>query len=182
MLTQWLGTALLVGVAGHGLARLVATGPLRASDAVHVVMALGLAAMLYPPGEPIPGAAWEALFVLLAAGCLVATLRDPGWSGRLLWARHAVAGSAMVYMFAVAPMAMSGGGLAAPALTWALVAYFGLSASWSALRAAGVRFPGAAQLATSAGRLRSWVLAPRAVCVCDAVMAGSMALMLLAMR
>ncbi len=198
MWIQWFGTVLLLAVASHGGARLVVAGrsptrPHRASDAAHLLMGAGLAAMLTPLGDPIPRAGWEALFCLVVGWSLVATLRERERSQRPMWARHAVAGITMIYMFAAMPMSgmdptagWPGGGLPTTALTWILVAYFGCCASWCALTAVGLVFRCATPMVTAAGTtarpLRTWVLAPRATSVSEAVMAACMACMLLAMR
>jgi Domain of unknown function (DUF5134) len=183
---QWVGTALVLAVtvlAGLRLAvasrRPAATD--RASDATQVVMGVGMAAMLAPRGNPVPATGWAALFAVVVGGCLVATLREGGLGRRLTWARHAVMGAAIVYLFTAAPMTMSG----PTALTWLLVAYFGCCAAWSALTAAGVELRGGAEVATPAGGAplpAAWMLAPRTSYLCEGVMATSMVWMLLAMR
>jgi hypothetical protein len=169
MWIQWLGTALLLAAAVHRGIRLVIAsripaGAQRASDAAHMLMCIGLAAMLTPFGDPIPVSAWVAVFWVVVAWSLVATVRER--DQRWLWARHAVEGAAMIYMFAAPPMST-------PALTWILVAYCVGSAAWSALTAVRSGAGSAAQ---------TWVLAPWTRYLGEAVMAGSMAWMLLAMR
>jgi hypothetical protein len=182
MWIQWLGTVLLLAAAIHCGVRLdIASrspaGSQRASDATHVLMCLGLAAMLTPLGDPIPVALWEAAFCLVVAWSLIATIRER--DRRLLWARHAVEGVAMIYMFATPLMSP-------PGLTWILVVYCVCSASWSALMAVRAGSASAAQVATADGpsaRLpQTWVLAPWTRSLGEAVMTGSMAWMLLAMR
>lgn len=198
MLLQWLGTVLLLAVVGHGGARLVVASrgpgrPHRASDVAHVLMGAGLAAMLIPLGNPIPGVGWEALFCLVVGWSLVAALRERERSQRLTWARNAVAGIAMIFMFAAMPMSSlypwagwPAGVLTTTALTWILIAYFGCCALWLARTAARAEFRGATEVATAAGigarLLPARVLAPRVTRLCEAVMAGSMAWILLAMR
>jgi uncharacterized protein DUF5134 len=201
MWIQWLGTVLVLAVAGHAGLRLVVASrssahTRRGSDATQVLMGSGMAAMLAPLGDPIPGAGWEALFGVVVGWCIVATLRERVPSQRLMWVRHAVMGIAILYMFGATamPMPMSGveptagwpgGGLPMTALTWILVAYFGCCATWAALTAVGVELRGAAVAATPAGNARLpavWMLAPRATSLCEGVMASSMACMLLAMR
>jgi hypothetical protein len=199
MWIQWLGIVLLLAVVCHSGARLAVAGrgpapASRASDAAHVLMCAGLIAMLVPWGDPIPTRAWEVVFSLVVAWSLVATLRGPQPRERLVWARHAVAGIAMVFMFAAAPVPMSGmnaamgwpGGLPGTALAWILVAFFGCCALWFTLTAAGVELRGATPAVTAArpgaGLLRTSVLAPRATSLGEAVMAACMAGMLLAMR
>lgn len=201
MWIQWLGTVLLLAVASHGGLRLVVAGrssphPHRARDAAQVLMGAGMAAMLAPLGDPIPGVGWEALFSVVVGWSIVATLRERELSQRLMWVRHAVMGIAIIYLLAatLTPMPMSGAeptagwpgaGLPITALTWTLVAYFGCCATWSALTAFGVRLCGATEVATAAGNAHlpaMWMLAPPATSLCEGVMASSMACMLLAMR
>jgi uncharacterized protein DUF5134 len=187
---QWLGTAVILAVtvlAGLRLAvagrHAAGTGSDRASEATQVVMGAGMAAMLAPAGNPIPGAGWAALLAVVVGCCLVATLRERGLGRRLAWARHAVMGAAIVYLFVAAPMGTSMS--SPPALTWLLVAYFCGCAAWSALTAAGVELGGGPEMATPAGGARvpaAWMLAPRTSYLCEGVMATSMAWMLLAMR
>jgi Domain of unknown function (DUF5134) len=155
---RWTGTAAFLAVAGYCVARLAAAhrapagypGRHRAVDVAHVLMGVGMAAMASPVGGPLPPAAWQAVFLLLAAWFAGswwqqrragAPARDGmGWHGTGL--HHAVAALAMLYMLAAMPHAghdpsmwLAGHlepGLApgaAPAvLGWALVAYFGGSA------------------------------------------------------
>ncbi|MQA10117.1 MAG: DUF5134 domain-containing protein [Pseudonocardiaceae bacterium] len=197
MLIEWLGTVLLLAVAGHCVARLVAGSGAaprdhcaqdRACDALHVLMSVGMAAMFSPVGGPIPRAGWEAVFCLAVGWSLVATVREREWRRRLAWARHTAAGVAMVYMLVAAALPMSGtdaghtagghgGAPALPVLSWLLAGYFAGYALWSMLAVAGAR-PAAPALAVPAPAVP--MLAPRMVSLCELVMAGGMAYMLLA--
>jgi hypothetical protein len=141
-------------------------------------MALGLAAMLSPLGDPVPARAGEALFGLNVAGSLLATAAAGATGRRLEWAQHAVGGAAMVFMFATMPAGVSGmdGMSSAPALLiWGLVAYFAVSAAWSAVAAARGLAVGVAGVATM-------VLAPPVTSVCHTTMAIAMVYLLLLMR
>jgi uncharacterized protein DUF5134 len=185
---QWLGTVLVAAATGLAGLRLVVSGRSpapthRASDVTLLLMGAGMAAMLAPPGDPVPAAGWEVLFAGVVGWCVVAALRERVLSHRLMWVRHAAMGLAIIYLFAALPMTMSMPGTAA--LTWVLVAYFAACATWSALTAAGVELGGSAEVATAAGGPRlpaTWMLAPRTASLCEGVMATSMAWMLLAMR
>ena len=190
---QSAGALVLLAVAAHCAARLVqasraAARADAASHAADLLMALGLAAMLSPLGNPIPAAAGEAAFGLVVAGSLAAAL-GAGESGRrLAWARHAVAGAAMVYTFAAMPAGMSGMdgmSVAQALLTWTLVAYFAAAAAWSAVAAARGVAPGVSRVtaATSPPRpAAAMVLAPPVTSLCHAAMAISMVYLLPAMR
>jgi hypothetical protein len=171
---------LLLAVAGHCAARLVQAGraaarPAAAHHAADLLMALGLAAMLWPAGDPVPPPAGEVAFGLVAAGSLLGALHAREAGRRLDWAQRAVGGAAMVSMFA---------GASGP-VTWVLIAYLVSFAAWSALATALGLAPGARRVAAAAGPARTLpglVLAPPAVSTCHAVMAIAMAYLLLAMR
>jgi hypothetical protein len=111
----------------------------RTVDLSRAVMGLGMVAMLVPWLDPLPPLCWQVIFGLVAGHIAVrliqrgaraarASQREPRTHHEL----HLVVGAlAMVYMFAVMPaeqhlasgMGMTTG-LAMPALTWVLVAYF----------------------------------------------------------
>ncbi|RLK60528.1 DUF5134 domain-containing protein [Actinokineospora cianjurensis] len=146
----WLLTAAFLAIAGYGVARLVVAARLpaagyrgchRAVDTAHTTMALGMAVMCSPVGGPLPAAGWQAVFTLVTAWFLGATLlrghRAPiGWHGPD-W-QHAVAGLGMLYMLLAVPhtahsMSVSWtgphtGSAALPALGWAFVAFFAIQA------------------------------------------------------
>ncbi|GAB1508159.1 DUF5134 domain-containing protein [Actinophytocola sp. KF-1] len=152
----WLGTAAFAAVAGYCVARLVAAarapesypGRHRAVDVAHVLMAVGMAAMLSPVGGPLPMAAWQTVFLLLTVWFAASWWHsrgaaDTGWHGG--WhgngLHHALGAAAMLYMLTAMPHAghsgapwLPGGlgpdmtGMALPALGWVLAAYFLASA------------------------------------------------------
>ena len=111
----------------------------RTVDLSRGVMSLGMVAMLVPWLDPLPRLFWQVVFGLTAGHIAVRLIRSraraPLASRREPGPRHelhlVVGGLAMVYMFAVMPaeqhlasgMGMTTG-LAMPALTWVLVAYF----------------------------------------------------------
>jgi hypothetical protein len=152
----WTGAAAFVAVAGYCVARLVAAarapdsypGRHRAVDVAHVLMAVGMAAMLSPVGGPLPMAAWQTVFLLLTVwfagawwqsrGATRSTWHG-GWHGNGL--HHALGAASMLYMLTAMPHAghsgapwLPGGigpemtGLALPVVGWALAAYFLASA------------------------------------------------------
>ncbi len=110
----------------------------RSSDASHGVMGLGMAAMFWPGGNPVPALYWQVLFSIAAGWFAVRLLRRvrpaaiqrPGPdAGTDL--HHVLGSLAMVYMLAAVPAAhgmdMPGAGhpgIALPALAWVLVGYF----------------------------------------------------------
>jgi hypothetical protein len=115
----------------------------RTVDLSRGVMCLGMVAMLVPWLNPLPRLCWQVLFGLVAGQIGVRLIRRGARaareSRRELGTHHelhlVVGALAMVYMFAVIPveqhmthsMDMAGigsTGLAVPALTWVLVAYF----------------------------------------------------------
>ncbi|MGH3897403.1 MAG: DUF5134 domain-containing protein [Pseudonocardiaceae bacterium] len=124
------------------------------ADASHGVMSLGMAAMLWPwgdpvPGKPVPALYWQVLFGMAAAwfavrllrsGARSATIPQPG-SGRGADLHHVLGNLAMVYMLVAVPAGhgaahrthvpgISAPGIALPALAWALLAYFLVFAVW----------------------------------------------------
>lgn len=174
----------LLVVTAHCAARLVqasraAARPDAARHAADLVMALGLAAMLWPPGNPIPPLAGEVAFGLVVAWSLVGALGAGEAGRRAEWLEHAVGDAAMVYMFAAMSAAAFG------PLTWVLITYFASFAAWSALATARGTASGVGQVAAATGPTRALpavVLAPPVVSLCHTVMAISMIYLLLAMR
>jgi hypothetical protein len=167
---QSAGALVLLAVAVHCGARLVQASRAAArpdvTDGADVLMALGLAAMLSPLGDPIPPTAGVVVFGVVAAWSLVGAV-GAGEPGRLVaWVWHAVGGAAMVLMFAM-PV-----GAAWTVLTWTLAAGF----AWSALAAAR----GVVAVTTSARTVPAVVLAPPVTSLCHAVMAAGMVFLLLA--
>jgi hypothetical protein len=143
-LLGWLGTAVFLAVGAYGVARLAAaartpryTGRHRAVDVAHVLMGSGMAVMVSPVGGPLPMAAWQTAFVLVAAwflGTWAQERRHPeppiGWHGSA--PHHALGALAMLYMLAAVPhppsasaaawMPAHSGEAALPALGWLLIA------------------------------------------------------------
>ena len=171
---QSAGALVLLAVAVHCAARLVQAGRAAArpdvTDGADVLMALGLAAMLSPLGDPIPPTAGVVVFGLVAAWSLVGAVGAGEPGRRVAWVWHAVGGAAMVLMFAM-PV-----GAAWTVLTWTLAAGFALFAAWSALAAAR----GVVAVTTSARTVPAMVLAPPVTSLCHAVMAAGMIFLLLA--
>ena len=174
----------LLAVVGHCAARLVqasraAARPATARHAADLLMALGLAGMLWPLGNPVPPLAGEIAFGLVVAWSLVGALAAGEAGRRVAWVQHAVGGAAMVYMYA----AMSTGALGR--LTWVLIAYLASFTAWSGLAAARGLASGVGRVAAATGPARTLpavVLAPPVVSLCHTVMAISMVFLLLAMR
>ncbi|MGH3981136.1 MAG: DUF5134 domain-containing protein [Pseudonocardiaceae bacterium] len=122
----------------------------RGADASHGVMSLGMAAMFWPWGNPVPALYWQVLFSVIAAWFAVRLLRRAAQSvaipqpgpDRAADLHHVLGSLAMVYMLAGIPgghhmthgMAMAGPGLALPVLAWAFVVYFLVFAVWLGAR------------------------------------------------
>ncbi|GAA1696858.1 DUF5134 domain-containing protein [Fodinicola feengrottensis] len=189
---MWLWTIVLLGVAGHCVARLVVAQRAhcavdRTHNAIEAAMSAGMAAMVSPIGGPIPRAGWEAAFAVAVGWAAFSAGRSHSrraW----MWLRQAVAGGGMLYMLTTTEMPMSGTDMMqmssamVPAVTWTLVAYFGAVALWSLLPATGVRV-GIGGLAVADGPpIRTAPLGPRAVSLCEAAMAAAMVVMLLSMH
>ncbi|WP_163566745.1 DUF5134 domain-containing protein [Fodinicola feengrottensis] len=138
---MWLWTIVLLGVAGHCVARLVVAQRAhcavdRTHNAIEAAMSAGMAAMVSPIGGPIPRAGWEAAFAVAVGWAAFSAGRSHSrraW----MWLRQAVAGGGMLYMLTTTEMPMSGTDMMqmssamVPAVTWTLVAYFGAVALWS---------------------------------------------------
>jgi Domain of unknown function (DUF5134) len=174
----------------------------RSADASHGVMSLGMTAMFWPWGNPLPALYWQVLFGMTAAGFAVRLLRrgvrpvtipQPG-PGRGAELHHVLGNLAMVYMLAAVPAGhglahsthvpgISGPGIALPALAWALVGYFLVSAVWLGARLVE---PVRTAAATSAGAVllggpRGVVTSPQLVGSCQVVMGIGMSYMLVTM-
>lgn len=174
----------LLVVAGHCVARLVQAGRAAAwTDAARhapdLLMALGLAAMLWHPGDPVPPLAGEVAFGLAVAWSMIGALGAGEGGRRLSWVQHAVGAATMVYMFGAMSAAPFG------PITWALVVFFASFAVWSALVTVRGMASGLELVGPAAGPVRTLpalVLAPPTVSLCHAVMAIAMVYLLLAMR
>lgn len=122
----------------------------RGADASHGVMSLGMAAMFWPWGNPVPELYWQVLFSIIAAWFAVRLLQraarpvtvpqaDPDRAADL---HHVLGSLAMIYMLAGVPaghhmnhgMEMAGPGIALPVLAWAFVGYFLVFAVWLGAR------------------------------------------------
>jgi hypothetical protein len=146
---RWVSTAAFLAVAGYCVVRLVAAarapsmyhGCHRAVDLAHVLMGIGMAAMVSPVGGPLPMPAWQTVFLLMTVWFLGSWWRERGttgwhggWHGNGL--HHAMAAAAMLYMLMAMPHSGHrsspwldgdmgwGTGMALPGLGWALVVYF----------------------------------------------------------
>ena len=155
-LLGWVATTAFLAVAAYCVARLVAAartperyrGCHRVVDLAHVLMAVGMAAMVSPVGGPLPMAAWQTVFLVMTVWFVGAWWRardtEPwhgGWHGGEL--HHALAAAAMLYMLTAMPHAghpsapwLDGGfdggfgtGMALPVVGWVLAAYFLASAA-----------------------------------------------------
>jgi Domain of unknown function (DUF5134) len=196
---RWAGTAAFLAVAGYCVARLAAAhrvpagypGRHRAVDVAHVLMGVGMAAMISPVGGPLPAAGWQTIFLLITAWFAASWWRERradrpaadglGWHGTGL--HHAVAALAMLYMLAAMPHAghdpapwLAGHvepGIALPIVGWALVGYF--LASTVALAARTRRAPAVHAAAPPVLR------APRVTAACQLTMAMGNGYLLLAM-
>jgi hypothetical protein len=143
---RWTCTAAFLAVAGYCVARLVAAarapadyqGCHRAVDVAHVLMGVGMAAMVSPVGGPLPMAAWQTVYLLMTGWFVGAwwrargtTVWHGGWhSGGL---HHALAAVAMFYLLTAMPhsghqsapwLDEMGTGLAFPLVGWVLAVYF----------------------------------------------------------
>jgi Domain of unknown function (DUF5134) len=200
--------ALCLAVGGLHLWRAVRHRSERVLDASYAVMALGMAAMFSPLGDPVPAAVWVALFLAGAAWFGAALLRAGSVGALGGEAVHLVVGSAaMLFMLGADHRAVgvgggpaghaahgSGGGLLGVASAVALVfaAYFVLhtlrcadrwraAANRSSTPGSAVRGP-AASIAT-ATRLRppAAALHPSWVSLAHLLMTAAMAFMLIGM-
>lgn len=189
---RWTLTAAFLTVAGYCVVRLVVAGRVpagyrgahRAVDVAHVLMGLGMAAMVSPVGGPLPIAGWQTVFLLLTAwfaaswwqGRRTGTVPEPvGWHGNPL--HHAAAGVAMLVMLGAMPhdgahaaapwmAAMPDGdaGTLVAVLAWTLAAYF--------LAAAAVRLVQTGwRRSCPAGEVPALLLAPRLTSACEVTMA-----------
>jgi len=68
-------------------------------EASHAVMALGMAAMASPLGNPVPDPVWAVVFVLVAAWFGVLVLRSGGLGGER--GHHVIGSAAMLFMLVV---------------------------------------------------------------------------------
>jgi hypothetical protein len=197
---SWVSAALAavcLAVAGLHAARLglhagrfgdVPGGPV--GEVSHAAMALGMAAMFSPFGDPLPAPVWTVVFVLCGLWFAGAAARARSVRGDA--AHHVVGSAAMLFMLLThhdgadvpaghaAHHAAAGGGLGpVPLVAILLAGYFGWHAlrCSDALRAAEPDADGAGAVAVRVGVLRS----ARTAAVAHVVMAVAMTVMLLAM-
>ncbi|MGH3427595.1 MAG: DUF5134 domain-containing protein [Mycobacteriales bacterium] len=177
----------------------------RSVDVSRGVMSLGMVAMLLPGVDPLPRLYWQVLFGAAAGHIAVRlirrSMRPAPVSCPDLCDRHElhlmIGGLAMVYMLAAMPAGhvmaagtgMAGGmemagmgstGLAIPALTWALIAYFLVFAvRLSARLTVPVNTIGTAP--AGAGGPRGVVVSPHLLGSSEVVMGIGMSYMLMTM-
>ncbi|OLT21619.1 hypothetical protein BJF78_08475 [Pseudonocardia sp. CNS-139] len=123
-----LAVACLAAAVLH-VVRLVVVRRDRAAEASHAAMALGMAAMASPLGDPVPEPVWTSVFVLVAAWFAASVLRTRTVDGESV--HHVVGSGAMLFMLA-ADHGAHGGPTPAfvPITAMALTGYF----AWHALR------------------------------------------------
>lgn len=160
-----------------------------AGEVSHAAMALGMAAMFSPLGDPLPAPAWTAVFVLCAAWFAAVALRTRSFRGDA--AHHVVGAAAMLFMLLThhndadlpaghAAHHASGAGLGpVPLVAILLAGYFAWHAlrCSDALRADPPAAMGNTRVAQRVGVLRS----AQTVAVAHVVMAVAMTVMLLVM-
>ena len=136
---EWGSGALAVVCLAVGLLHLVRLAVVRRDilgEASHVAMALGMAAMASPLGNPVPGPIWTAVFAVIAAWFGALVLRSGGFGGEP--GHHVIGSAAMLFMLAADHTAGHGAhGASAtrgivPVAALALAGYFG----WHVLRCA----------------------------------------------
>ncbi|MEV6978912.1 DUF5134 domain-containing protein [Kitasatospora sp. NPDC093806] len=166
-LVSWLLAALTAASGGYCLTRLRhgACGPSDPSDPAHRrharesdlaegLMGFGMAAMALT-GTAVPGTVWAWVYGPPAVLLLLAAARRPARRAHRL--HHAVGALAMTYM-ALAMTAVPGHpahhapATGSPALTGALLAYFGGYALWSGTRLLTTPGGGAPMIATALPR------------------------------
>jgi hypothetical protein len=204
---SWVFAAVFAGVALFFAVRLLASSTDPSStdpsaDASHGVMSLGMAAMFWPWGNPVPALYWQVLFGIAAAWFTVRLLRRGARSATIPQSgphrgdlHHVLGSLAMVYMLAAVPAVhgvahgmhmpgMSVPGIALPALAWALVGYFLVSAVWLSARLVE---PVSTVAASRAGAVlldggpRGVITSPHLVGSCRVVMGIGMSYMLVTM-
>lgn len=208
----WIFAAVFAGVALFFAVRLLdsrrdasgddcSTDP-SSADASHGVMSLGMAAMFWPWGNPVPALYWQVLFGIAAAWFTVRLLRRRARSATIPQSgpgrgdlHHVLGSLAMVYMLAAVPAGhglahgmhmsgISGPGIALPTLAWALVGYFLVSAVWLSAR---LIEPVTTVAASRAGAVlldggpRGVIISPHLVGSCRVVMNIGMSYMLVTM-
>jgi hypothetical protein len=200
---DWVSGVLSIGCLAVVLLHLVrlvlpagATPGDRIGEVSHAVMALGMAAMFSPLGNPLPAPVWTVTYLLCGAWFAAVALRTPAPGGDAT--HHVVGSAAMLFMLiqhdpaaAGAPAAAGhaahgggGGGLGLVSLAAILLAgYF----AWHALRCTDRLRAGTSVVAEAGGvaiarRVRPVsVRSSQVVALAHVVMAVAMTVMLLAM-
>lgn len=201
----WGSGVLALACLGVGVLHLVRLALVRrdlVGEASHGMMAMGMAAMASPLGNPVPDSVWTAVFVLITAWFGVLALRSGGLGGDR--GHHVIGSAAMLFMLAVQHGGTSAGHLVgtgaavhgssgtfvlASAVAIAFAGYF----AWHTLRCADrCRRPASGEpAATVAGGARApatstvvrpgWsIRTPQAAAAGHLVLAVSMAAMLMA--
>jgi uncharacterized protein DUF5134 len=184
----WVSGGLAVVCLGVGLLHLLRAALRRqdvAGELSHAAMGLGMAAMFWPFGNPVPGPVWTVVFALCLAwfggavlrGWMVGTRTFGGDAGH-----HVVGSGAMLLMLAAGHSAHGRG--AAGTLGLASVAALGLTGyfAWHALRCAdGCRRPEPAPGAGAVAVRTRTLEAPHVAAAAQLVTAAAMAVMLLGM-
>lgn len=93
-----LALACLVVAAFHVLRLLQLSRGDAAGEATHTAMALGMAAMLSPLGDPVPAAVWIGVFILCGAWFAAAALRSEGGPARADAVHQVLGSGAMLFM------------------------------------------------------------------------------------
>ncbi|MGH3934253.1 MAG: DUF5134 domain-containing protein [Pseudonocardiaceae bacterium] len=200
-MATWIFAAVFTGMALLFTMRLLAArqdisrgGVDRGADASHGVMSLGMAAMFWPWGNPLPARYGQLLFSVVAAlfafrllqqGPRSATISQPD-RGRGADLHHVLGSLAMVYMLAASPAAqhmghgmnMPGPGITLPVLAWAFVAYFLVFAVWLA---AGLIEPASTGAVLLGGGPRGVITSPHLLGSCRIFMGIGMSSMLVTM-
>jgi hypothetical protein len=188
---RWVITAVFVAVTVTCLLRLAATArrenkpaglPRRHEDFGHIVMAVGMIAMVLSWTRLLPTPVWVVLFGGQAVFFAAVLLRRPaGWSDQDNWdhTQHMMASIGMVYMVvAVAGTTSTGMAMGGSPLAGAFGVYFLIYAVWSVLRATRLAPAGVGVSAGWSG-LPLVLSRPLAVHGCRALMGGGMAYLLL---
>lgn len=164
-------------------------------EASHAAMGVGMAAMFSPFGDPVPAAAWIAVFTVCGAWFAADALRHPAGSRRTDAVHHVVGSGAMLFMLlgghgggvagtgAVhaghAGHGPEGGPVASSVVALVLAGYF----AWHVLRCGDRLRPLAADgPAGGSVAVRTSLLRDvRSVVLAHVIMAAAMAVMLLGM-
>jgi hypothetical protein len=180
-LMGWVSGGLAVLCLAIGLLHMVRMVVLRqdvAGELSHAAMALGMAAMFSPLGNPVSGPVWTVVFALAIVWFGGALVRSRTFGGD---AGHHVVGSGAMLLMLAAGHSANGHGAAgtlgiASVVALGLTGYFG----WHALRCAdGCRRP---EPAAGAVVVRTRTLeAPHIAAAAQLVTAAAMAVMLLGM-